>query len=527
MPTSPSRRIPKPILLCILDGWGHDPDFVDNAITAAPTPVWDRLCADGPFSLLETSGQAVGLPDGQMGNSEVGHMTIGAGRIVEQGLPRINAAIANASLAGKPALTEFIATLRRTGGTAHLMGLVSPGGVHSLQDHIASLANTIATAGVPVAIHAFLDGRDTPPRSGRGFMVDFVGSLNHPAIRIASVSGRYYAMDRDNRWDRVVLAYNAIVSGAADADSAIAPDPLTAIDQSYAADIGDEFVVPTVIDDYSGVADGDGIVMANFRGDRAREILSALLDPAFDNFPRPRPPSFAAAVGMVEYSDAHNAWLSAIFPPVTIVNGIGQVIADAGLTQLRIAETEKYAHVTFFLNGGQEQVFPGEQRDLIPSPKVATYDLQPEMSAPEITDRLVAHITAGTFDVIIVNYANGDMVGHTGNFAAAQAAAVTIDACLDRLQRAIADASGVMLITADHGNCEHMTDADGGPHTAHTTGPVPLVIVNAPAWVSGVKSGRLCDVAPTMLELLGISQPAEMTGHSLIQRATQSATEAA
>ncbi len=527
MTASPSRPIPKPVLLCILDGWGHDPDFANNAITAAPTPVWDRLSAAGPFSLLETSGQSVGLPDGQMGNSEVGHMTIGAGRIVEQGLPRINAAIADGSLAANPALTDLIATLRRTGGTAHLMGLVSPGGVHALQDHIASLANTIAAAGVPVAIHAFLDGRDTPPRSARGYMANFVASLNNAAIRIASVSGRYSAMDRDTRWDRVVLAYNAIVGGTTDTASATAPDPLAAIDQSYAADTGDEFVVPTVINGYAGVTDGDGIVMANFRGDRAREILSALLDPAFDGFPRPRVPSFAAALGMVEYSDAHNAWLSAIFPPVTIVNGLGQVIADTGRTQLRIAETEKYAHVTFFFNGGQEQVFPAEQRELIPSPRVATYDLQPEMSAPEVTDRLVGHIADATFDVIILNYANGDMVGHTGNFTAAQAAAVTIDACLDRLQNAIADAGGVMLITADHGNCEHMTDADGNPHTAHTTGPVPFVIVNAPAWISGVQNGRLCDIAPTMLELLGIPQPAEMTGQSLIQRATHSATEAA
>jgi 2,3-bisphosphoglycerate-independent phosphoglycerate mutase len=267
--------------------------------------------------------------------------------------------------------------------------------------------------------------------------------------------------------------------------------------------------------------------MANFRSDRAREILRTLLDPEFNDFPRHRVPAIAAAIGMVEYSDDHNSWLSSMFPPVTIANGLGQVVADAGLAQLRIAETEKYAHVTFFFNGGQEQVLPGEQRELIPSPKVATYDLQPEMSAPEITDRLVAHIAAGTFDVIILNYANGDMVGHTGNLAAAQRAAIAIDACLDRLEQAIADAGGVMLITADHGNCEHMTDADGAPHTAHTTGPVPLVLVNAPAWVSGISNGRLCDIAPTMLELMGRAQPAEMTGRSLIQRAVHSVTEAA
>ncbi len=512
--------MPRPVLLCILDGWGHDPDATHNAIREAPTPVWDRLSTTGPFTLLATSGAAVGLPDGQMGNSEVGHMTIGAGRIVKQELPRITDAIAAGELAANPPLHAAIAKLQATGGTAHLMGLVSPGGVHSLQDHIAALANTIAAAGVPVAINAFLDGRDTPPRSARGFMTDFLTALTGPNIRVATVSGRYYAMDRDKRWDRVTLAYDALV----DAKGETAPDAVAAIDRSYAADTGDEFVLPTVVADYTGMADGDAIIMANFRADRAREILEALLDPNFDGFARARVPAFAAAVGLVKYSDAHDAWLTTMFPPATVTNGLGEVIANAGLKQLRIAETEKYAHVTFFLNGGQETVFPGEDRDLIPSPKVATYDLQPEMSAPEVTDRLVAAIKAGTYDAIILNYANGDMVGHTGNFAAAQQATAAVDACLGRLEAAIAGAGGVMLITADHGNCEQMTDADGNPHTAHTTGPVPLVLVNAPAGIDHLDGGTLADLAPTLLQLLGIPQPAEMTGRSLLR---PQATEAA
>lgn len=512
-----SRR---PVLLCILDGWGHDPDATHNAIREAPTPVWDRLSTTGPFSLLATSGPAVGLPEGQMGNSEVGHMTIGAGRVVKQELPRISDAIAGGELATNSALHAAIDALKASGGTAHLMGLVSPGGVHALQEHIAAIANTIARAGVPVAIHAFLDGRDTPPQSARGYMEDFLATLTEPNIRIATVSGRYYAMDRDKRWDRVELAYNALV----DRQGATAPDALAAIDQSYAADAADEFVLPTVVADYTGMADGDGVVMANFRADRAREMLQALLDPAFSGFDRPRVPAFAAAVGMVKYSDDHEQWLTTMFPPATIAHGLGEVIAAAGLKQLRIAETEKYAHVTFFLNGGQETVFPGEDRDLVPSPKVATYDLQPEMSAPEVTDHLVAAIEAGTYDAIILNYANGDMVGHTGDFAAAQQAAVAVDACLGRLEQAIVAAGGVMLITADHGNCEQMTDAAGGPHTAHTTGPVPLVVVNAPADIDHVDGGSLADIAPTMLQLLDIPQPVEMTGRSLLR---PQATEAA
>jgi 2,3-bisphosphoglycerate-independent phosphoglycerate mutase len=504
---------PRPVVLCILDGWGYRAETADNAIALAAPPNWNRLIAECPHALLETSGLEVGLPTGQMGNSEVGHMNLGAGRVVMQDLPRIDLAVADGSLAANPELGKFIAALKKSGGKAHVMGLLSPGGVHSHQDHMVALAKTIAAAGVPVVIHAFLDGRDTPPQSAGEFMAQFLRDIGDSA-RIGVVSGRYYAMDRDKRWDRVSLAYAALVEG----EGAQAPDALAAIKNSYAAGANDEFVKPSIIADYSGMKDGDGLLMANFRADRAREILEALVDPAFAGFARARRPNFAALLGMVEYSEHLNKFLPCLFPSQALTKIFGQVLAESGLTQLRIAETEKYAHVTFFFNGGEEKVFPGEERILIPSPKVATYDLEPEMSAREVTDKLVEAIAAERFDVIVVNYANGDMVGHTGMLEAAMKAVGAVDESLGRLEKAVIKAGGTMLVTADHGNCEMMRDPETGqPHTAHTIGKVPVLLVNPPKREMRIADGRLADVAPTLLSLLGLPQPAEMSGNSLLR----------
>ncbi len=523
--TSESSRpsSPRPVVLCILDGWGYRTASDSNAIAQAKTPVWDRLMAGRARSLLDTSGTAVGLPDGQMGNSEVGHMNIGAGRVVMQDLPRIDRAVEQGELAENPTLQRLIERLRKSGGTCHLMGLVSPGGVHSHQDHMVALARIVTDAGVPVNVHAFLDGRDTPPRSAADYVAQMQAGLPQAAV-IATVSGRYYAMDRDKRWDRVERAYDALV----DAEGRHTDDALAAIQASYAADESDEFVAPTAIGDFGGMRDGDGLLMANFRADRAREILTALVDPAFDGFARNRLVEFAGVCGMVSYSAALDGFLDVLFPPVVLENVLGQVIAKAGLKQLRIAETEKYAHVTFFLNGGEEQTFDGEDRILIPSPKVATYDLQPEMSAPEVTDQLTAAIGSGKYDLIVVNYANPDMVGHTGVMSAAIRAVECIDTCLGSLEQAVLSAGGVLLITADHGNIEQMSDAETEQaHTAHTTNPVPLVLVgveNAGGDV-GLNDGRLCDIAPTLLRLMGLETPQEMSGASLLAERSQADRE--
>ncbi|GAB6051521.1 2,3-bisphosphoglycerate-independent phosphoglycerate mutase [Magnetospira thiophila] len=504
---------PRPVVLCILDGWGARSDSANNAIALAETPTWDRLVRDCPHTQLDASALEVGLPEGQMGNSEVGHMNLGAGRVVMQDLPRIDAAIADGSIVQNVALNSLIQKMQASGGKAHLMGLISPGGVHSHQNQMAAIARTVCQAGVPVVVHAFLDGRDTPPSSALGYMEKFLADCAGLDLRVGVVSGRYYAMDRDKRWERVGLAHKALV----DAQGERAADAREAIQQSYDSGKVDEFVLPTVIGDYAGMQDGDGLIMGNFRADRAREILATLVDPAFDGFPRARQVQWAAKVGLVEYSKDLNAFLDTMFPPEELTHILGQVVSEAGRTQLRIAETEKYAHVTFFLNGGSELVFPGEQRILIPSPKVATYDLQPEMSAPEVTDRLVEAIDGGTFDLIVVNFANGDMVGHTGILEAAMAAARAVDASLARLEEAVIRAGGTLLITADHGNCEQMLDpVSGQPLTAHTLNPVPAILVNGPAWATGLHSGRLADVAPTLLRLLGLPQPAAMTGRSLI-----------
>jgi len=506
----------RPVVLCILDGWGWREDSRDNAIAAARTPVFDRLRATAPSALVHTSGAEVGLPDGQMGNSEVGHMNIGAGRVVLQDLPRIDAEIAGGGLAENPALGAFIAALKQSGGTCHLMGLLSPGGVHSHQRHMAALAREIAGAGVPVRIHAFLDGRDTPPQCAQNDMADFLQAVAGADIRVMTVSGRYFAMDRDGNWDRVERAYLALTDGQADHRTETAAD---AIAQAYGRGETDEFVVPTVIGAYEGMADGDGILMANFRADRAREILTALVAPEFDGFARRRKIAFAAAAGMTTYSPELDRALSALYPPDDLTAKLGEVVADAGLTQFRIAETEKYAHVTFFLNGGREAAFPGEERILVPSPKVATYDLQPEMSAMEVTEALTAAIQSKKFDLVVVNFANPDMVGHTGKLDAAVQAVETVDVCLGRTEQAVKAAGGAMIVTADHGNVELMRDPEtGGPHTAHTTGPVPVLLVNSEVLGSHVRlhDGRLADLAPTVLQLLGLEKPEAMTGEPLI-----------
>ena len=516
--TYPSQRPSlrrRPVVLCVLDGWGYRPEAADNAIAQADTPNWDRLWAAGPRALLQASEEEVGLPKGQMGNSEVGHMNLGAGRVVFQDLPMIDKAIRDGDFARNPALLQISAKLRETGGRAHILGLLSPGGVHSHQDHLVALAATLAAAGVPVVIHAFTDGRDVPPQSAGGQLGRFAADIAAlPGVSVGTVIGRYYAMDRDRRWERVSRAYATLVEGKGERAAA---DPVSAVSQSYAENVNDEFILPTVIGDYAGMRDGDGLIMANFRTDRAREILSALLDPAFAGFSRGRTVAFAAASGMVEYSADLNRFLTLIFPPKQLTRVLGEVVSEAGLKQLRIAETEKYPHVTFFFNGGEERVYPGEERILIPSPKVATYDLQPEMSAAEVTDKLVAAIASDVFDLVVVNYANPDMVGHTGDLAAAILAVQAVDAGLGRLERAVRQRGGVMLVTADHGNCELMRDPDtGGPHTAHTLDLVPALLVNAPADVGTFRDGRLADVAPTLLALLGLPQPAEMTGVSLI-----------
>ena len=508
----PNER-PRPVVLCIMDGWGHRPDRDNNAVALAETPNVDALAARWPSGLMSASGEDVGLPVGQMGNSEVGHMNLGAGRVVLQDLPRIDAAVADGSLADQPAVTRVIDALTRSGGTCHLMGLVSTGGVHSHQNQVAALARAIAAGGVPVVVHAFTDGRDCPPKSAAGQLKAFVAALNG-AARVASVTGRFYAMDRDKRWERVEEAWRAVV--LAEAPHAV-ETAVDAVEAAYARDETDEFVAPTLIAGGAPIADGDGIVMANFRADRARELLTAILDEGFDGFARPRRPALAAAVGLVEYSAELAGQMDTIFPPQDLTETLGDVVATAGLRQLRIAETEKYPHVTFFLNGGREAVFEGEDRIMVPSPKVRTYDLQPEMSAPEVCDRLVEAIAGGTYDLIVANFANPDMVGHTGSLEAAIKAVETVDACVGRVAEAVLAAGGAMFLTADHGNCEMMVDAEtGGPHTAHTTNLVPTTLIGAPADVTALRTGRLADVAPTLLGLLGLPAPAAMTGRSVL-----------
>ena len=500
----------RPVMLVILDGFGWREETADNAVSQARKPNFDRLWQTCPHAFLRTSGLNVGLPEGQMGNSEVGHLNIGAGRVVMQELPRIGQAVADGSIARAPAFIDLVGKLKASQGTCHLLGLMSPGGVHSHQDHAAALARLLHDAGVKTVVHAFTDGRDTPPRSGADDIKALRAALP-PDVAIGTVTGRYYAMDRDKRWDRVAKAYAAL----AEADGAHFDDPVQAVRDGYVQDVTDEFILPAVIGDYRGMQSGDGILCFNFRADRVREILAALLEPGFDGFPRKRVIKFAVAAGMTRYSDELAPHLGVLFPPEKLEHILGEVVAEAGRTQLRTAETEKYPHVTYFLNGGQEIAFPGEDRIMVPSPKVATYDLQPEMSAPELTDKAVAAINSAKYDLIVLNFANPDMVGHTGSLPAAIKAVETVDAGLGRIAEAVGKQGGALMVTADHGNCELMRDpATGGPHTAHTTNPVPVLLMGGDA--TGLKDGRLADVAPTLLGLMGLKQPQEMTGTSLI-----------
>ena len=505
-PTTPVR----PVMLVILDGWGRSETAEDNAVRQARTPRFDRLWAENAHGFLKTSGLDVGLPAGQMGNSEVGHLNIGAGRVVMQDLPRIGRAVSDGALARLPALQALIAALRASGGTCHLMGLLSDGGVHGHIDHATALAWILAEAQIPTVAHVFLDGRDTPPRSGGGFLHRFQQALPEQ-VRIGTVSGRYYAMDRDRRWDRVARAYLAI----AEADGPGFADAGSAVDDAYGREVTDEFVVPAVIGGYRGMADGDAILCFNFRADRARELMGAFVEPAFAPIARPRVVRFAAAVGMTRYSDELAPFMAALFAPQTMDHLLGQVVSAAGLTQLRLAETEKYPHVTYFFNGGIEVASPGEDRVMVASPRVATYDLQPSMSAPELTAKAVAAIEAGLHDLLILNFANPDMVGHTGSLPAAIEAVETVDACLGAIADAVAGRGGALMVTADHGNCELMRDPlTGAPHTAHTTNPVPVLLTRSPG---PLHDGRLADIAPTLLALLGLDQPAEMTGEVLFR----------
>ncbi len=503
---------PKPVVLCILDGWGLSADTTANAPALADTPNFDRIWQSCPTTELAAHGPDVGLPEGQMGNSEVGHMNIGAGRIVWMDLPKIDAALANGSFQQNPALTRFIARLKETGGTAHVMGLLSDGGVHSHISHLIATVKALSAAGIPVAVHAFLDGRDVAPKSAEPHLEALEAALTGTTAFIVSITGRFYAMDRDTRWDRIETAYTAMAHGKG--HKSPWRDALAA---AYEAETTDEFVEPIIPSDYSGMADGDGLFFINFRADRAREILSAFLDPAFDGFetgPRPK----ITACGMVEYSDAHNQWMDVMYPSEDIANTLGEWLAKQGKTQFRLAETEKYPHVTFFLNGGVETPNPDEDRTIAPSPKVRTYDLKPEMSAEEVGDQLVSAIENQKHDAIIVNFANPDMVGHTGDLAAAMSACAAVDHQLGRALKALETTGGAILVTADHGNCEVMVDPDtGGPHTAHTLNPVPLILVGGPQNTTLKTGGRLADLAPTLLALMQTDQPPEMTGQSLLK----------
>jgi len=502
-----------PVALVIIDGWGISESCENNAACQAKTPILDRLRQDYPISRLDASGQAVGLPAGQMGNSEVGHMNIGAGRIIYQDLSRITLAIEDGSFFDNQALNRVCDRLLDSGGKLHLLGLFSDGGVHSHHTHLYALVRLAKQRGIKdVCIHAFLDGRDTPPKSAVDYLRQLEGKLAEIGLgRIVTITGRYWAMDRDNRWDRVEKGYLALTEGVGQsAESAAA-----AIRSAYAADQTDEFVEPWIIGQSGTIDNGDGIIFFNFRSDRAREMSRALTQDDFTGFPRHKFPKLVDYVCLTEYDESFH--LPVAFPPESYPDILAEVVSRAGLKQLRIAETEKYAHVTFFFNGGVETPWPGEDRVLIPSPQdVATYDQKPAMSAVEVTDEVVRRVEADIYQLIVLNFANCDMVGHTGNLAAAIEAMETVDSCLGRVVAVVTAAGGKLLITADHGNCEQMVDSEGRPQTAHTTNPVQFILVDPSRKNGQVCDGKLADLAPTILELLNLEQPPAMTGQSLL-----------
>ncbi|MFT7288077.1 MAG: 2,3-bisphosphoglycerate-independent phosphoglycerate mutase [Halieaceae bacterium] len=503
-----------PTVLIILDGWGYREDPRDNAIAGGRTPTWDRLWQEAPHTLLSASGPDVGLPEGQFGNSEVGHMSLGSGRVVHQSISRINEAISDGSFAENPAYTTAIDAAVSGGGAVHVMGLLSTGGVHSHELQILAALRLAAKRGArAIYLHAFLDGRDTPPRSAAPSLAAAEACFAELGTgRIATVTGRYFAMDRDTRWDRLEPCYRLFTEGLADcsADNAAA-----ALEAAYARDENDEFVAPTRIGEPAAIRDGDTVLFMNFRADRARQLTGAFVDDNFEGFARVARPALADFVMTTEYSASLAA--ACAFPPGSLKNVLGAWVADRGMTQLRMAETEKYAHVTFFFSGGREEPFDGESRILVPSPDVATYDLQPSMSAPELTAELLGAIHSGRYDLIVCNYANGDMVGHTGSYTAAVAAVEAIDSCLSKIEAAVLQTGANALITADHGNCEQMQDYDSGQqHTQHTTEKVPLVYIGAKSLQLDADGGTLADVAPSLLSLMQLEQPGEMSGRSLI-----------
>jgi 2,3-bisphosphoglycerate-independent phosphoglycerate mutase len=507
---------PKPLVLIILDGFGHSESHEYNAVYSANKPVLDGLMAKQPNGLISGSGMDVGLPDGQMGNSEVGHMNLGAGRVVYQDFTRVTKAIRDGEFFENPTLCAAVDKAVAAGKAVHFMGLLSDGGVHSHQDHLVAMAELAAKRGAEkIYLHAFLDGRDTPPKSAQSSLELMDATFARLGRgRTASLIGRYFAMDRDNRWDRVAAAYNLIVDAESEYHAVTA---LQGLEAAYARGESDEFVKATTVGEPVRVEDGDAMIFMNFRADRARELSRVFVEDGFSDFPRKRQPKLAGYVGLTQYSAKIPA--PAAFAATSLNNVLGEYLAKNGKTQLRIAETEKYAHVTFFFSGGREEEFPGEERILIPSPKVATYDLQPEMSAPEVTDKIVDAIEHQRYDVIVVNYANGDMVGHSGIMEAAIKAVECLDTCVGRIAAALEKVGGEALITADHGNCEQMEDeSTGQAHTAHTTEPVPFIYVGKRA-VKVRDGGVLADVAPTMLWLMGLDKPAEMTGTSILVEA--------
>ena len=501
----------KPLLLCILDGFGIAP-IEGNAIEAANTPNLDKIFAENPTTAIGASGMDVGLPEGQMGNSEVGHTNIGAGRVVYQELTRITKSIKDGDFFENEALVKAVDNCIANGTALHLFGLLSDGGVHSHNTHMYGILELAKQKGLKeVYVHAFLDGRDVSPTSGQGFVADCVAEMEKIGVgKIASVMGRYYAMDRDNRWERVEKAYAAMVYGEGEK----ATDAIKAVADSYSKDITDEFVVPTVIEGGKTIAEGDSVILFNFRPDRAREITRTFVDPEFDGFERRNGFFKLNYVCMTQY-DATMPNVDVAFKPQTLKNTLGEYVSDKGLAQLRIAETEKYAHVTFFFNGGIEKTYPGEDRILVASPKVATYDLQPEMSAYEVCDKCCDAIRTGKYDMIILNFANCDMVGHTGVFEAAVKAVESVDTCVGKVVEAVKEMEGVTLITADHGNADKMFEEDGSPFTAHTTNPVKFCVVGYPCELR--EGGKLADIAPTMLKIMNLPQPAEMDGVSIIK----------